>query len=311
MYLSMISKKIKKISIIGGAGLLGKEYLKYSKDIREKIVFDKKNPKLQNLKVKYFKFNSLNKKSFNNEINNSEIIIFMAGKVGGPESLELNKFNDYFETNCNSLQIFLKNLRIKNLKKIIFFSTEHVYEDNSKICKSFATDPNPKNYYGVTKLIGEKLLYKFHSESNVSIDILRFPRVITLTKKSLISSIKNKITQKKIIKIHNNRIKFNFIYIKDLIDAIDCCTKKIKTDFRILNIFNNDKAISIKDIINLIEKKINKKAKKIKIFKNIKKDHNPMVYVVTKNKKLNKKFNWIAKFNNKKIVKEIIDNEIK
>ena len=36
-----------------------------------------------------------------------------------------------------------------------------------------------------------------------------------------------------------------------------------------------------------------------------------MVYVTTKNKKLNKKFNWIAKFNNKKIVKEIIDNEIK
>ena len=85
-------------------------------------------------------------------------------------------------------------------------------------------------------------------------------------------------------------------------------TNKVKNA---VEIFDYIHSLDNLKLANKISNVVQKKAKKIKIFKNIKEDHNPMVYVVTKNKKLNKKFNWIAKFNNKKIVKKIIDNEIK
>ena len=306
-------KKIKKICIIGGQGLIGQEYQKLSKNNYSKVVLDKKIKKGGYIKnnIKYFNYDCFNRKSKNNQISKSDIIIFMIGKIGGPESLDIKNFDQYFQANCNSLINTIQKINKKRLKKIIFLSTEHVYGDFSKLSKSLVLEQNPKNYYGVTKLISEKLLYKFFYENKISVDILRFPRVIIPNKSSLISNFFKKIINEEKIKIINIKTKFNLIYIDDLISAIDECSKKLNTKFRILNIFNKDKSLSLIDIIRKLKRLSNFKVKFVIKNKLILSDHNPILLKLNKNETLNKRFNWYPKFNNKKIFNKIIDNEIK
>jgi nucleoside-diphosphate-sugar epimerase len=306
-------KKSKTICIIGGQGLIGQEYQKLSKNNYSKIILDKKIKKKSYVKnkIKYFNYDCLNYKSKNNQIARSDIIIFMVGKIGGPESLDIKNFEKYFQVNCNSLINTIKKINKKKTKKIIFLSTEHVYGDFSELSKSLVLEQNPKNYYGVTKLISEKLLYKFFYENKISVDILRFPRVIIPSKNSIISNFLKKIINKEKINISNTKLKLNFIYIDDLISSIDECSKKLNTNFRILNIFNRDKPLSLIGIIKEFKRLSNFKVKFVIKNKLILPDHNPILLRSNKNETLNKRFNWSPKFNNKKIFKKIIDNEIK
>ena len=71
----------------------------------------------------------------------------------------------------------------KKIRKIIFTSTEHVYGDDFNNKKNILNiEPSPKNLYGITKLLSEKILHNFFKKTLISIDILRFQELFVIIK---------------------------------------------------------------------------------------------------------------------------------
>ena len=73
-----------------------------------------------------------------------------------------------------------------------------------------------------------RFLVNFYKENKISVDILRFPRVISKNNFNLIKQLKKNIIRKKKIIIQNPKLNFNFIYINDFLSACERCAKKTK-----------------------------------------------------------------------------------
>ena len=263
---------IKKVCIIGGNGFLGTKYIELiNKKNLDIFIFDKKKIKKNN-KIKYIYGDCLSINTLKNIPNKIDILIFMVGQVGGPGSMSINNLENYFENNCQTLVNFLENIKKNSIKKIIFFSTEHVYGDNCKnINNHLQTEQQPKNYYGITKLISEKILKNFYNSNKINIDILRFPRVISQGDSSLLTNL-------------------------------------IKT---VLTKDNYDKPISLNQISEIIKKTFKIKFLVRYTNKSNNLNHNPIELVIS-NKKFNKnEINWVPSLNNKNIIKNIYLYELK
>ena len=299
--------KFKNIILLGGAGNIGKKLILNFSNTNKIFLIDKNKPnkiKLKNLN--YIKYDFLKLRPFKKIPKAIDKAIFLIGKTGGPESLEIKNLKDYIDINCETLINFLKVSKKMKIKKIIYVSTEHVYGDNAKNTdKTMLIEPNPKNYYGVSKLLSEKILYSFYKKNNVSIDILRVPRVIDYEIKNLISTMIESTNKKKKITINNTKAKYNFIHTEDLIAAFEACLKQDNTGFRILNIFNNSKPLSLYDIAKYIKKLINNNLKIVILKTKSNIEHNPKGLIVT-NKLSKKLLKWKPKWSNKKIINKMI-----
>ena len=299
--------KLKNILLIGGAGNIGKQLIsKLAKD-NNIFLIDKNAP--QNFKLKnfkYIKYDLLKAKSIIKIPKIIDVAIFLIGKTGGPNSLKIKNLKKYIDINCETLVNFLKISKKKKIKKIIFTSTEHVYGDNAKKTdKTTLVEPSPKNYYGVSKLLSEKILYNFYQKNNKKIDILRIPRIISYKVKNPISSMIQSAIKTKKITINSSKAKLNFIYSDDLMQVFKICLSKKNTGFRILNIFNNSKPLSLSYIANYIKYKMNKNLKIVFLKKKPKIEHNPINLFVS-NKLSKQILKWKPIWSNKKIINTLI-----
>ena len=234
--------KIKKILIVGGNGVVGSQLTKHLSSTYTKYILDKKKNNLNNLN--FLKIDLLKQNKSKKIPENIDVIFFLVGIIGGQKSLDIKNFHKYFDYNCKTLLNFLNIVKNQKIKKIIFTSTEHVYGDNHFEKKNIENlEPNPKNYYGVTKLISEKIIQNFCNQRKISLDIFRFPRVISKNNYNIISKIKKVTLMKKNILINKSNINLNFIYIDDLLNAFVKSMKQKNKVIRILNIFNNSKSI--------------------------------------------------------------------
>lgn len=298
--------KPRNILILGGSGNIGKHIISSLNDDNI-FILDKVLPKKNNLNnLKYIKCDLLKNKSLKKIPKKIDVVLFLIGHVGGPESLDIKNLEKYLDYNCETLNNFFKLTKNKKIKKLIFISTEHVYGDNAKkTSKTKTIEPNPKNYYGVSKLFSEKILYKFYKENSICIDILRIPRVVFDKVDNPISSMLINAIEKKRVILNNTKAKFNFIYFEDLIRSLMICFNQKKTGFRILNIFNNSKPISLYLIAKLIKNKINNNFKIIYLKKKYNNEHNPLNLIVS-NKETKKILKWKPLFDNNKIVTKLI-----
>ena len=298
--------KIKNILIVGGNGELGFNFTKYYNQKFNIFILDKKISKKKYQNVRYIKCDLLKNNKLKNLPKRIDVVLFFVGILGGPFSLNIDSFNEYFKFNCKTLINFLQIIKNHKMKKLIFTSTEHVYGDNDKAqYNNMLLESNPKNYYGVSKLIAEKILYSHFKKNQISIDILRFPRVISENSKNFIYNFIIDILKKKKVSIDNPKNKFNLIFIKDLLSALVSSVSTSENKFRIFNIFNNSKAISLGKIMKVLRNdlKINFKIKTLS--KNARKNHNPQNLKITNNYS-KKELNWKPKLSNLQIIKKII-----
>ena len=298
--------KPKNILILGGSGNIGKHIISSLNDDNI-FILDRVLPKKNNLNnLKYIKCDLLKNQSLKKIPKKIDVVLFLIGHVGGPESLDIKNLKKYLDYNCETLNNFFKLTKNKKIKKLIFISTEHVYGDNAKkTSKTTTIEPNPKNYYGVSKLFSEKILYKFYKENSICIDILRIPRVVFDKVDNPISSMLINAIEKKRIILNNTKAKFNFIYFEDLIRSLLICFNQKKTGFRILNIFNNSKPMSLYLITKFIKNKINNNLKIFYLKKKYNNEHNPLNLIVS-NKETKKILKWKPLFDNNKIVTKLI-----
>lgn len=85
-------------------------------------------------------------------------VIHLAGLKDIGESMVKQK--QYFDVNVGGLQNLLEVMRAHNCLKIIFSSSAAVYGQSAVSPVSEKSIPAPSNYYGETKLEGERLLVK-------------------------------------------------------------------------------------------------------------------------------------------------------
>jgi len=297
----------KNILLFGGSGKIGEKLVSNLSSNYNVFSIDKNLKKnLNSLNIKYIKYNLLKNKSLLRIPKKIDSVIFLVGHSGGPDSIEIKNLKKYIDYNCETLINFLSIMKKRKILKIIFTSTEHVYGDNAKnTSKTKLFEPNPKNYYGVSKLLAEKILYNFYFNNLIDVDILRIPRVIFNDDKNLISSMIVSSFKKNKIYLSPTKAKFNFIYSDDLMDAFEACLIQKNTGFRILNIFNNSMPISPLSIAKVIKTRTNKKTKIFKLKKNNKVEHNPLNLIVS-NSYSNKDLKWKPKFNNNRIINKLI-----
>ena len=251
------SELCKKFSILN-INYVGIDNLSYS---YEKNIFDKK---------KFIKCCISNKKKISSIIKKFEIkTIIHAAAFAYVNDAEINK-KKYYINNVLKTKKFISIVAKYNIKQFFFLSSSNIYSKNKN--KFFETDmPNPKNYYGKTKLIIEKFL-STKKVDFANVIILRLFNIIGLTKKFKPKNIKDFKYQRLLFKIYfniNKKIPISLNFYKkmskvifptrdflDITDLTNLLIKLLKSkQKKSLNIFNvgKGKSCSLDKIIKTIE----------------------------------------------------------
>lgn len=144
-----------KVLFIGAKGLLGSNFIdRYSKEnsIHGTYFKNKNVKKIKNLKSSFLDIR--NKKNVFELIKNSQAgTVIHASAIGDVDFCEKNKRIAH-QTNVSGTKNVADACN-KYQKKIIFLSSNAIY-DGKKSSLSEKSKPNPINFYGSTKLKGEK-----------------------------------------------------------------------------------------------------------------------------------------------------------
>ena len=266
--------------VTGSSGFIGYNLCNYivkrghnvfGLDLDEKYNNLKKwrNEKLNKIGVKTFCVDISDKyqlDDFKNKNNASFKSIFhLAGLAGVRRSLEIPE--KYYDANLRGTLNILNLASHINVDSLVFSSTSSVYGGNKNSSKE-TDNLNPISPYANSKLLAEKIC-KLHSISNnLNVSILRYFTVYGEAGRpdmSILRFIDNIFNGNPITIYGDGNQERDFTYIEDVCDATFRSSRLV--DFNILNI-GNSKPVKLNDIVNIIEKKLNKKAKIINEPKN-------------------------------------------
>tara|TARA_B100001989_G_C24540437_1_gene467198 strand:- start:211 stop:1176 length:966 start_codon:yes stop_codon:yes gene_type:complete len=267
---------MKKILITGAAGFigfhLGSLLLKngykvvgidsieesYGKQIKKHRILNLK----KNRNFKFYK-SSINKIEKIKE--KVDLIIHLAAEAGVRKSL-LNPYF-YIDQNINQTIRVFEYAKKNNIKKIFYASSSSVYGNNNlypshekmKITK-------PLSIYGITKIASENIAYYYKQIFNINSYGLRFFTVygpFGRPDMSIFIFFKNILLNKTIYLNNFGKNLRDYTYVEDVTDFIFKLINKSKKQKNFYDIFNigGKKNISLLNVIKLIEKITNKKAK--------------------------------------------------
>ena len=251
------------IFITGSESYVGKNLLK---------ILDKKKHNVYTCDIKplkrkdYLKLD-ISSKSFIKKIPKKIDLIIHLAAISNDQDCKKNKVN-CLKTNIVGTKNILKVIKINNIKKLIFASTEWVYHD--KIAKNCINE-NPKldlrklkSLYAKSKLISELDIKKFYLRNKIDISILRFGIIYGKRKKigSAVESIFHKIMNQKSLQIGSVNTARRYIHVDDVCKSI---IKSISLNgLNILNIQGNE-LITLKRLILSSQKILRKKVNIIEI----------------------------------------------
>lgn len=235
----------KNILITGVNGFIGSNFAE--KNFKKYNLYGvvKKNKK----KIKGVKY--LNIKNFNSKIyKNIDLILHFAQSKNYKNFP--NKSKDIFNSNIKFTSEILEFARINKIKKFIYLSSGSVYENltKSKINEKTNLKLNKIDFYTATKISSELMIKSYKNFFDIVILRIFFPYGNKQNENMLIPSLVNKVKRNENIIINNN-LKFNPIYIDDLIKSIE--KSFFLKGFNQLNIAGNEKT-NIQKLIKIISK---------------------------------------------------------
>ena len=242
------------IVVLGGSGFVGKSLLKKLENNEFKVNVMINSTKIKN-RFKKFCGNILDKKTFESQIKNGDVIVNLIGQYNGDI---LNFVDLNIKGGLNLLEICKEKENIK----IILISSIDVYGENMLYPSKEKDNTSPQYNYGLIKLLTEKMYERFARIYNLDIVILRLSNLYGPNKKNgLILNILKTIKKTSVVSInHNGKQQRDYLFIEDavegIIKAIQC---KLK-NFNVINISSGKRHSSIK-IIKLVQEISNKKVK--------------------------------------------------
>ena len=235
---------------------LKKDRLNYLKKINHKSKFN------------FFKIDIQDSKKLEKIFNKNkfDIVINLAAQAGVRYSLVNPK--SYVDNNILGFFNILNLSKKYNIKHLIFASTSSVYGNTKKFpIKETDNTSQPIQIYAASKKTNEVMAYSYSTLYNMKITGLRFFTVYgPWGRPDMALSIFTKsILDKKPIKLFNyGDHTRDFTYVDDIVSGIKNLLTNKGSSKKKFNIYNlgNSNPISLKNYVNLIEKKLNIKAKK-------------------------------------------------
>jgi UDP-glucuronate 4-epimerase len=264
------------ILVTGAAGFIGSHVCEYFTNIGHSIIaldnFDDFYPielkelNLAQLKTndrfKFYKTDIRDSNALDNIFskNKVEVVIHLAAKAGVRLSME--SIQEYYNVNVNGTVCLLESMRKNDVKKMLFASSSSIYGDNSKLPFS-ENDPvdNPISPYASTKKSGELLCHVYNHLYNFDITCLRFFTVFGPRQRPdlAIHKFTRLIDEGKPIPFYGDGITSrDYTYIDDILQGINCAFNHLK-GYQLFNL-GESKVISLKHLVQTIEKSLNKKA---------------------------------------------------
>ena len=220
---------------------------------------------------------------------NTSSIIHLAA-ISSSKDFEINPEIAY-DVNVKGTINLLKSAHKKNVKQLIFASTEWVYGEASKKIineKSKIESSKLGSEYAVSKYLCEELIKYYCTLYNIKFVILRFgiiygPRK-TRANWSAVESLISKVNQnEKVIEVGSKKTARTFIHAEDVADAIIKSLNYIKSN--ILNL-SGDRLINLGEIIKISNQMLNKNSKIIE------KNKNNFNFRNTNNSLIKKELKW-------------------
>ena len=307
-----------KILITGAAGFIGfhlsRNLLKFKKnkiygidnfDEYYSIKLKKKRIELLK-KEKNFHFQKIDITStkLSNYLKNKnfDIIIHLAAQAGVRYSM-VNP-EKYLNTNILGFANLFENIEDKNLKKVIYASSSSVYGDTKKFPTNEKCIKNPKNIYGYSKVINEKMSNYYSKRLKVPFIGLRFFTVYGVWGRPdmFILKVLKTHSKKKYFHLNNkgNHLR-DFTSINDVVKILTQILNKKTKKNNIYNICSN-RPLLINNVLAQIEKKVGK----IKI-KNVNRNSADVLNTHGDNKKILKEANSFKLSNFTEELDKIID----
>ena len=301
--------------VTGSSGFIGYNLCNYiikrghnvfGLDLDEKYNNLKKwrNEKLNKIGVKTFCVDISDKyqlDDFKNKNNASFKSIFhLAGLAGVRRSLEIPE--KYYDANLRGTLNILNLASHINVDSLVFSSTSSVYGGNKNSSKE-TDNLNPISPYANSKLLAEKICKLYSISNNLNVSILRYFTVYGEAGRpdmSILRFIDNIFNGNPITIYGDGNQERDFTYIEDVCDATFKSSRLV--DFNILNI-GNSKPVKLNDIVNIIEKKLNKKAKII----NEPKNNLDVFKTHADNSRAMNLLKWVPVFNIEKGIESTVD----
>ena len=242
------------IVVLGGSGFVGKSLLKKLENNEFKVNVMINSTKIKN-RFKKFCGNILDKKTFESQIKNGDVIVNLIGQYNGDI---LNFVDLNIKGGLNLLEICKEKENIK----IILISSIDVYGENMLYASKEKDDTSPQYNYGLIKLLTEKMYERFAKIYNLDIVILRLSNLYGPNKKNgLILNILKTIKKTSVVSInHNGKQQRDYLFIEDAVEGIVKAIQCKLKNFNVINISSGKRYSSI-EIIKLVQKISNKKVK--------------------------------------------------
>jgi len=260
-----------KILITGGAGFIGSHLVDHLIDQKHNVkVYDnlsggkhsfiKHHEKNKNFK--FVKADLADLKTLKKETTGIDMVYHLAANSDISKGIT-DPSIDFKQTTQNTFNLLLA-MRHNGIKKIFFTSGSGIYGDvGSTYTKESFGPLVPVSMYGATKLSAEAMIYAFSNFYNIQAYILRPANIIgpRLTHGVIFDFIKRlRKYPKKLQILGDGKQSKSYLYVMDVIKAIDLVVKKSKKKINIFNIASNS-FITVNSIADVItgEMEINPK----------------------------------------------------
>lgn len=254
-----------RILITGGSGFIGNHVTKHiASQVHKIAVIDKKN-RQSSIGVEFLKadINSDESERFACQFK-PEVVVHLAALASVVKSFEdpLQEVKDNVLATVKLAEI---SNRI-NVKQIIFTaSAGSLYGDSLNGLHSEEDGQKPLSPYAVGKMAAEKYLRVFCKKYGIQLNVLRLANIYGANQSmsdnpGIITILLNNAINGKTTKIYGDGMASrDFLYMSDLLAAIDCCLKTDESDYYNIAYGNS---VTINQVIKVVEA-VTKKTLKI------------------------------------------------
>lgn len=257
----------KNALITGGAGFIGSQLADYLLDkgyivtVIDNLSWGKEEffeHNLKNSKFKFVKLDLLDKKALSNVLSDKIDTVF---HLAANSDISRSAKDPVIDLNNTTIATFnlLSVMREKGVKKIFYFSGSGVYGDVGNIYTKENFGPLcPVSMYGATKLSAEAMIYAYSNLFDMQVWVLRPANIIgpRATHGVIFDFINQLKEHPEFLRIlGNGKQSKSYLYIKDVIDAVDLVWNKSKEKVNIFNIASNS-FITVTEIANEILKQM-------------------------------------------------------
>lgn len=279
----------RKLLITGGSGFIGKNLIRAIKNYD--LVSVSRNSELQgvkNIKVDLTRTNF----TFLEKVK-PDYVVYL-GTISSPKEAQ-SKPQESYESNVLAIQKFLekaKGVSLKNLKKIILFSSSVVYkEKRSGRYKETDELDSHRDIYNFSKFNLENLSTYYYKNFGLPITVFRLsntygPFQDTQKAPLLIPSLFEKAIKTKKITVWNTKPIRDWVYIGDVVDVV--IKEMGKKGGGIFNL-GTGKGNSVGEIVRIISKLTGAEVE------NLQKDVSPPYRVVLDVTKLKERLNYLPR----------------